>query len=204
MSDYITYSDVLEYMENVSKENNSIRRKNLHLSELAICGFKYRYKLDNNLFLPFNLNFQIGNAFESIMVNAMKKLGNVISQYVVKIKVEDKEFIGHLDAFDIDKNVIYELKTSMSYGNFQDIYERQLKAYMLAVGSYSIGILWIFKPIDKRFKEVVFEKLEPNDNILFNKNIEAFVNNRYVNGIENSLCSFCENVNCEMRGKKVI
>lgn len=203
----IEYSDVLNAFEETSKKNNSIRNNGIHMSEIAICGFKYRYRRDNNLFLPFNINFHIGNAYEYLIVNQMKKLGNISSQYVVKYVYGNTIIEGHTDAFDIDNKVIYELKTSFSDNNFEDIYLRQLKAYMHTYNIANVGSvkgrLWIFKPAKKVFKDVIVDYITKEDVINFNSNIKAYFENRYIEGIENSLCSFCENVNCKMRGVKI-
>lgn len=198
MNRIIQFSDVLNSFEEESKKSNSIRNKNLHLSELSICGFKYRYRLDNDLFIPFQLNYQIGNAFEFLIVKEMKKLGNIISQYTIS----KDDFVGHLDAYDIDNNIIYELKTSMSKMNFTDIYLRQLKIYMRYIPNAK-GILWIYKPAFKSFTEKVIDHLNEEDYELIDKNFKAFRENKYIEGIENSLCSFCENTNCIMKGKKI-
>lgn len=198
----ISFSELLGKMEEESKKNNLVRRKVLHLSEVAICGFKYRYRLDNNLFIPFKLEFHVGNAFEFTMVNQMKKMKNIISQYSVPYIYGENEFIGHTDAYEINENIIYELKSSFSRGDYSDIYIRQLKAYMIAnykyTGNFSKGVLWYYNFVTKTYKETIFDTITDYDRELLNKNLDAFTNNKYVDGIENSLCSFCENEKCPM------
>ena len=205
----ITFDKLMEKMEEDSKINNSVRNKNLHLSELAICGFKYRHKLDNNLFIPFKLEYYVGNSFEFTLVNQLRKMTNIVTQYEIPFNNENLSFIGHTDAYDINNDIIYELKSSFSsYGNYFDIYERQLKAYMIAndieFGKKSKGILWYFNFNTKLKKEFIFESYNKNDSDNLSANLIAFKENRYFDGIENSLCEFCKNLNCKMRGKKVI
>lgn len=205
----IRFDELLEKMEEDSKNNNSVRNKNLHLSEVAICGFKYRYRLDNDLFIPFKLEYYVGNSFEFTIVNQLKKMTNIITQYQIPFKYENLSFIGHTDAYDVNNDVIYELKSSFSYnGNYFDIYERQLKAYMIAndieFNNKSKGVLWYFNFTKKVYKEIVFDSYNYNDSNMLSANIIAFKENRYFEGIENSLCAFCENINCKMKGKKVI
>jgi NADH/NAD ratio-sensing transcriptional regulator Rex len=186
----IAIDNVLDYLKSNQLKTQNIRNENYHLSEVAICGFKYRHKIENNIEIPFNFNFLMGNAFENLIVYNMRKLGNIIPQYIVRYE----EFIGHTDAYDVDTKIIYELKSSFAFKSYEDIYLRQLKAYLIA-NNTETGILWIYKPVKKEFTEIIVD-LEEEDILNFKNNIIAFTENKYVKGIENSLCSFCENTDC--------
>lgn len=196
----ITLNELIDSMEQDSKKFNSVRNFTKHLSELSICGLKYRDKLDNNRMIPFNINYYFGNAFEFLLVNQLKKLfgSDVETQKVVKYKFEDIEFEGHCDVYINSSNVIYEIKTSFSFnGDYTDIYLRQLKAYLIANHSTK-GYLWIFYPAKKKFKEIIVDEITLDDRNNFYNNLIAFRDNKYVEGIENSLCGFCEAM-CEYR-----
>ena len=203
MSNEIHLSELLSIMENNSKKNNSIRNNTKHLSELSICGLKYRDKMDNDKMIPFNVNFYLGNAFEFLIVNELKKIygTDVETQKVLKYKYDNLEFVGHCDVYINSSNIIYELKTSMSYsGNYTDIYLRQLKAYLIANNSNK-GYLWIYYPVKKQYKEIEVNEITEEDRDNFKKNILAFASNKYINGIENSLCGFCDTGYCDYKRK---
>ena len=203
MSNEIHLSELLSIMENNSKKNNSIRNNTKHLSELSICGLKYRDKMDNDKMIPFNVNFYLGNAFEFLIVNELKKIygTDVETQKVLKYKYDNLEFVGHCDVYINSSNIIYELKTSMSYsGNYTDIYLRQLKAYLIANNSNK-GYLWIYYPVKKQYKEIEVNEITEEDRDNFKKNILAFASNKYISGIENSLCGFCDTEYCDYKQK---
>lgn len=203
MSNEIHLEELLNIMENNSKKNNLIRNNTSHLSEVSICGLKYRDKIDNNKMIPFNVNFYLGNAFEFLIVNELKKIygTDVETQKVLHYKYDNLEFIGHCDVYINSSNIIYELKTSMSYnGDYTDIYLRQLKAYLIANNS-SKGYLWVYYPIKKQYKEIEVNEITEEDRENFKKNILAFASNKYINGIENSLCGFCDTGYCDYKRK---
>ena len=89
----------------------------------------------------------------------------------------------------------------MSYsGNYTDIYLRQLKAYLIANNSNK-GYLWIYYPVKKQYKEIEVNEITEEDRDNFKKNILAFASNKYINGIENSLCGFCDTGYCDYKRK---
>jgi len=203
MSNEIHLEELINIMENNSKKNNLIRNNTSHLSEVSICGLKYRDKIDNNKMIPFNVNFYLGNAFEFLIVNELKKIygTDVETQKVLKYKYDNLEFVGHCDVYINSSNIIYELKTSMSYsGNYTDIYLRQLKAYLIANNSNK-GYLWIYYPVKKQYKEIEVNEITEEDRDNFKKNILAFASNKYISGIENSLCGFCYTEYCDYKQK---
>ena len=190
----ISIADITKKIEEEQIRNSELRFKNLHLSELAICGLKYRHSYDNRITIPFKWLFEIGNAFEYALFRKMKSIDNsLISQYPVYLSSEDINAVGHLDAYSVKHNVVYEFKASKS-DSYMDIYLRQIKAYMI-VGNISSGKLFKYNIYNDKLSE--FEViLDKSDEVDFNININAFLNNEYIKGIENSLCSFCENLNC--------
>ena len=202
----------LEEFYKAINDSNTIsasnRFKNLHLSEMSICGFKYRYAYDNKLIIPFKWEFEIGNAFEFLIYQKIRKfIPNVISQYEIKCKLSVNgnkyNIIGHTDIVDLNSRIVYELKSSRS-DNYTDIYERQLFSYIV-YGNFTKGYLWKYNFISAKFTETEYLYNDVIDKGIENlqKNLIAFDENRYIEGIENSLCKFCENVNCPMN-KKVI
>ena len=205
---------ILEKIEDeVIKEQialDGFRFKSLHVSEMAICGYKYRNAIDNGLRIPHKWLFEIGNAFEYIIVRKLKKIypnGNTQfllngNEYIPANINESKDLLGHCDFVDTLSRTVIEIKSSKS-NNFNDIYYRQLYAYML-IGKFTNGILLKYNLLEDKMYELNFtfeDALKNEDN--FRKNIEAFYNNTYVSGIENSICKFCENVKCQMNGVKI-
>jgi hypothetical protein len=185
------------------KINNSISSyektgNTLNMSSLSICGFKYRYEIDNHIKFSYTLNYDLGNGFEYSIIKNLSRYANIIAQYKLQYEFENYIVIGKTDAYDIDTNTIYEIKFTFSYSNFDDIYLRQLKAYM--INKKANGILWIYQPlvIKNNIKEKVidYNSLSENDLFIYELNIKAFTDNRYYEGIENSLCGLCQNINC--------
>jgi hypothetical protein len=205
MSNEIHLSELLSIMENNSKKNNSIRNNTKHLSELSICGLKYRDKMDNDKMIPFNVNFYLGNAFEFLIVNELKKIygTDVETQKILQYRYGDLEFIGHCDVYINSSNIIYELKVSMSYSDYTDIYLRQLKAYLIANNSNK-GYLWVYYPIKKQYKEIEVNEITTEDINNFHKNLMAFKENKYIDGIENSLCELCDTNYCAYKNKLTV
>lgn len=188
---------------------SDLRFKNLYVSEMAICGYKYRNAIDNNLRIPHKWSFEIGNAFEYIIVKKLKKIyPNGNTQYklngndkYIPVK-EDKDFVGHCDFVDVESSTVIEIKSSKS-NNFNDIYYRQLFAYML-IGHFKNGILLKYNILQDKMYEFNYSYQDALANeVNFFDNINAFYSNTYVKGIENSICKFCENVKCPMNGVEI-
>ena len=201
---------MLDEINNVINEeqekNRDLRFKNLHMSEMAICGFKYRNAIENKLQIPFKWIYEIGNAFEWKLGQRIKKIyPNAQMQYVIKLPItmNDKEEIiyGHTDVYISDIDTVIEIKSSKS-NNYNDIYERQLFAYMV-YGIIENGIILKYNILEDKMYEYNYSIYDIDRNN-FALQLNAFNENKYIDGIENSLCSFCENTNCVMRGKKVI
>ena len=205
---------IVEKIDEVVKEEQikleDIRFKTLHVSEMAICGFKYRYVIDNNLKIPHKWLFEIGNAFEFIMVKKLKKIyPNGQTQYILNGTdfIEDDEennrkLMGHCDFVDIESSTVIEIKSSKS-NNYNDIYLRQLFAYMV-IGRFKNGILLKYNLLEDKMYEynyTIDEAIKNMNN--FDLNLNAFYSNSYVKGIENSICKFCENINCIKQGIKI-
>ena len=194
---------MLLWNELKEKINNSISNyeksgNNLNMSSLSICGFKYRYELDNNIKFSYTLNYDLGNGFEYSIIKNLSRYANIIAQYKIQVDFDKYIIIGKTDAYDIDTNTVYEIKFTLSYSSFEDIYLRQLKAYM--INKKANGILWVYQPlvIKNNIKETVidYNSLNDWDYDLYNQNIKAFMDNKYYKGIENSLCGLCQNINC--------
>ena len=133
----------------------------------------------------------------------MKKIygTDVETQKVLEYNYGDSTFVGHCDVYINSSNIIYELKVSMSYkGDYTDIYLRQLKAYLIANNSNK-GYLWVYYPIKKQYKEIEVNEITQADRDNFNKNLLAFKENKYIDGIENSLCGLCDNDYCAYKEK---
>jgi hypothetical protein len=201
---------MLDEINNVINEeqekNRDLRFKNLHMSEMAICGFKYRNAIENKLQIPFKWIYEIGNAFEWKLGQRIKKIyPNAQMQYVIKLPItmNDKEEIiyGHTDVYINDIDTVIEIKSSKS-NNYNDVYERQLFAYMV-YGIIENGIILKYNILEDKMYEYNYSIYDIDRNN-FALQLNAFNENKYIDGIENSLCSFCENTNCVMRGKKVI
>lgn len=199
----IGIKEINELMLQKQERNKAFRFKSLHLSELAICGFKYRNSIENNLPIKFSWIYEIGNVFEWKLVQQLKKLDDSIiaspKQFTVKYKINDQEVIGHLDAYSTKYDLAYEIKASKS-DNYMDIYERQLQAYMLA-GNIHNGKIIKYNIMYNKMSEFDFQLPLVSGKIerLMQKQTQAFLNNEFVDGIDNSICRFCENVNCKMR-----
>lgn len=201
---------MLDEINNVINEeqekNRDLRFKNLHMSEMAICGFKYRNAIENKVQIPFKWIYEIGNAFEWKLGQRIKKIyPNAQMQYVIKlpINMNDKDEIiyGHTDVYINDIDTVIEIKSSKS-NNYNDVYERQLFAYMV-YGIIENGIILKYNILEDKMYEYNYSIYDIDRNN-FALQLNAFNENKYIDGIENSLCSFCENTNCVMRGKKVI
>ena len=201
---------MLDEINNVINEeqekNRDLRFKNLHMSEMAICGFKYRNAIENKEQIPFKWIYEIGNAFEWKLGQRIKKIyPNAQMQYVIKLPItmNDKEEIiyGHTDVYINDIDTVIEIKSSKS-NNYNDVYERQLFAYM-TYGIIENGIILKYNILEDKMYEYNYSIYDIDRNN-FALQLNAFNENKYIDGIENSLCSFCENTNCVMRGKKVI
>ena len=115
---------IIEKIDEVVKEEqiklDDVRFKSLHVSEMAICGYKYRFSRDNNLKIPHKWLFEIGNAFEYIMVKKLKKIyPNGQTQYVIDgtndkgEPVEKKPIVAYTEVENyIDDNAL-ELPASV-------------------------------------------------------------------------------------------
>ena len=200
-------NEINKVIADEQEKNRDLRFKNLHMSEMAICGFKYRNAVENKEQIPFKWIYEIGNAFEWKLGQRIKKIyPNAQMQYVIKLPIDingKKEIIyGHTDVYISDIDTVIEIKSSKS-NNYNDIYERQLFAYMI-YGIIENGIILKYNILeDKMYEFHYLLEYVLNNEINFNLQVKAFMKNKYIEGIENSLCSFCENTNCEMRGQKV-
>lgn len=188
-----------EYDKN-NQNKNKERNKTLHVSQLAICGFKYRYELDNNVIYPFNWKYELGNSFEYSFVSQLSSIHKIAKQLEVKTTIRmndglEKILTGHIDAFDYDNDEPIEIKLTTS-DFVKDIYKRQLTAYMFLLSKPN-GKLIIYNLIHNKINEYDV-KLTKDDIELFYKNVNAFIDNKYISGIENYLCKFCENSGCEL------
>ena len=203
--DILLIDDIYNEYEKRNSDSNKERNKELHLSQMAICGFKYRYELDTNKQIPFNWKFELGNAFEWSFVSKLEKIHKISKQLEIKttLKMDGKELLltGHVDAYDYDLDMPLELKLTTS-DFVKDIYRRQLTAYMILLKKQH-GKLIIYNLIHNKINEYD-EILEQNDVELLEKNLNAFSHKKYIPGIENYLCKFCDNPDCVMSKKKGI
>ena len=199
----IGIKEINELMLQKQEKNKEFRFKSLHLSELAICGFKYRNSIENKLPIKFRWIYEIGNVFEWKLVQQLKELDDSIiaspKQFTVKYNMNGQEVIGHLDAYSMKNDTAYEIKASKS-DNYIDVYERQLFAYMLS-GNIHYGKLIKYNITYDKMSDFTYQLplIENKTKKLMEKQTQAFLNNEYIDGIDNSLCQFCENVNCKLR-----
>lgn len=205
----IGIKEINDYINLQEQSKQNYRFKSLHLSELAICGFKYRHAIDNKLPIKFKWSYEIGNVFEWKLTRYLMEIDKSIiaspKQFTVKYNLpkEFKEYgtevIGHLDAYSQENDLAYEIKTTKS-NNQNDIYERQLFAYMFA-GNIHYGKLIKYNKIFDSITETTYQLPLIKDKIykLLEKQSEAFLENKYINGIDNSICQYCENVDCPVR-----
>ena len=184
--------------KSINDSNNEKYKENLHLSKLAMCGYKYRYELDNHIKYPFSWKYNIGNAFESQYLKLLSKLYVIERQKTCKLNISEAWFYGHIDAYLPRSQLVLELKSS--YGpELKDIYRRQLVSYLIALG-LTKGKVIVYGYGKNEPREYDIE-LDASDISIFNKNISAFFNNRYEEGIENYLCKYCPNTDCPLNKK---
>jgi hypothetical protein len=199
----ITPDDVINSLKSRSNHENSYRNANLHGSSLSICGFKYRYELSNHINAEYSLKFLRGKSIEDGMFKAIQ---NVDKSYVDNVSLKTDfyglEVISTPDFVSVDNAHVIEFKTSGG-DKYKDIYERQLYMYMytlgLKYGKKFHGSLWLYNTY-KDTLESIGEYDNANEDIL-DKSISSFIRNKYIEGIENSLCGFCANKNCQYSKK---
>lgn len=197
----ITISDLVTQLNLEQTKNQDERQQKLHLSQLAICGYKYRYELDNNKKMMFSWKFLRGNAIESLIWWTMRDIKD--NSYIHNPRIEiSGNITGSPDFISHKTRHIIELKSSKS-DKYKDIYERQLKAYMFLYSTLKnknyTGSLWMYNTIkDSLYSIGEYETLSDNDIKIIKNSIESFTDNEYKEGIENSLCDFCINSCCKM------
>ena len=190
--------DVKANFEEINLKQTKNYNKDLHLSKVAICGYKYRYELDHNITYPFNWRYIIGESFEKTYLELLGNPENYEFQKKVVLYSHKYKFVGHIDAFDKINNTILELKFSYS-NELKDIYVRQIIAYMIALNVYKGKVIvYGYKQNEVKEYDIEFNG-ERAENLL--KNLSAFTENRYISGIENYLCNYCVNVDCPMNKK---
>ena len=199
----LTISDLVNTFNESQEKNQNDRMEKLHLSQLAICGFKYRHELETNKKIPFSWKFLRGIVIENAIWNSIRKTDNT---YVHNPTIQIADNItGSPDFISIDKSHIIELKSSKNE-KYKDIYERQLKAYMwfytLQENKEFSGSLWMYNTIYDTMNSIgEYEHLTQNDINIIKNSIESFTDNEYKEGIENSLCAFCDNLECPVNKK---
>lgn len=196
----LTIDDLITNLNKDQDKNQIEREQNLHLSSLAICGYKYRYELDNDITYPFSWKFLRGNAIEFAMWLQVKKTDNTY-EHNPKIEV-GSNITGSPDFISMDRAHIIELKSSKT-DKHKEIYERQLKAYMffysMKYQKQFTGSLWLYNTIYDSVNSIAeYDKLTDKDLILIKNSIEAFTDNEYKEGIESVSCKWCENFKCKM------
>lgn len=187
--------------EEFDKENfvsNENRNRNYHISQLSMCGLKYRYELDHNVRYPFNWKYLVGNSFEFQYMSKLKKIyPDVELQKEIKYTDGDgNRFVGHLDGYIPSLDMVLELKATNG-SEMKDIYERQVKAYMY-IGKFKNGKVIIYNYIKNVITEYDIDITDVDLDIL-SANITAFTTGSYMRGIENYLCRFCQNSECVIK-----
>lgn len=176
------------------------RNKEVHLSGVAICGFKYRFEQENKIIADYSTKYIFGSAVEKYLYEQIKRRDNsYIAHFGVSLLTRYGFTIeGSTDVCSLKENHIIEIKTSGS-DKYKDIYVRQLKAYMIAyLKTYErmpIGSLWLYNTITGAISDTQV-KITSNDIAEFDKNIVSYADGVYIEGIENSLCTFCKNIEC--------
>lgn len=191
---------VKHYLDSNENWNKDVRLLTYHMSNVAICGYKYRWELENGIKYPYSWKYMIGNAFENSFMYYLSKEMEIERQKEITFLHNGNTYKGHVDAYLPSLDMILELKATNSPIP-KDIYYRQIKAYMIA-GNIPNGRLIIYDYIHNKMYENPVH-VNKNDIELFTNNITAFENNDYVLGIENYLCQYCCNTDCIMHGKVV-
>lgn len=197
----LKFSDVVSRLRLDNERMNEYRATGKHLSGFAVCGFKYRYEQDNNIQIPFRMKFTLGKAFENAIATAVRRIDkSYVQNDLVIIEQYGEEITGSMDLVSYKHHHIIEIKTATS-AKYEDIYIRQLKAYMISyerlMHKTPLGSLWIYNTMNDTIKEIdiVLTKQDRDD---FARQVISYVQNGYTAGIESSACSFCENVDCQM------
>lgn len=203
----LTISDIVTSLNQDQKTNQDERQQKLHLSQLAICGYKYRYELDNNINIPFNWRFLRGNAIEYMLWWKIKDMKDNSYIHNPILEVTDN-ITGSPDFISHEKRHIIELKSSRT-DNSKEVYERQLKAYMFFYSqpenkNYT-GSIWLYNTLkDSVYSIGEYESLTQDDIKIIKNSIESFTDNEYKEGIESKACEWCENFKCKMNINKKI
>ncbi len=197
----IRLNELIEDMKQSKNKYYANTTSQVHLSNVAICGFKYRYEKENNISVPYSTKYMFGLGIEDYLVNQIKRRDNsYISHFLVNLHIEpDVNIVGSTDVCSLKYNHIIEIKTSSS-DKYKDIYLRQLKAYMVAYKENfdrdCTGSLWIYNTFSGNLEEIFINEITAKDITELALNIGAYRHNQYYNGIENSLCGLCVNVEC--------
>lgn len=204
----IELKQLVEDIKEDARKYNAKEKEGFRMSSMAICGFKYRYELESGIVSEFSTKYMFGIGFETYISGQVKRRDNsYISHFLIGIYGNNKEHIlGSTDLCSLKHNHIIEIKTSSS-DKYLDIYLRQLKAYMIAYfDTYKrmpTGSIWYYNTYTGDVKEITVS-ITNNDIEDFNKNVKAFEDNTYYNGIENSLCRLCPNNLCPVNNYKKI
>jgi hypothetical protein len=176
------------------------RNQQVHMSGVAICGFKYRFEQENKIIADYSTKYIFGSAVEKYLYEQIKRRDNsYIAHFGVSLLTRYGFTIaGSTDVCSLKENHIIEIKTSGS-DKYIDIYIRQLKAYMIAyLKTYDrlpVGSLWLYNSITGAISESQIT-ISDKDIAEFDKNIVSYADGVYIEGIENSLCTFCKNIEC--------
>lgn len=199
-------NDLLKLMDNEIPYTNSDTNR-LYASQLFQCGYRYRNEQGKPIKID-GFKGKRGNAIEYMIYKEIKSHPEY-SDYFYNHKKEflftfigDKEprrLILKPDLINFKEKHIIEIK-SVQNMDYVDVYLRQLKAYLYYFfGIEGTGNLWVYSmPDDKLFQSIDIRITDDDIRELDNQ-LRAFEFNKYVDGIENSLCPYCNVSDCPIK-----
>ena len=199
---------IKDVIANEAKSSGDYTLKRLegnHLSDVAICGLKYKYVKENKLVSPYTLKYMRGTAIEDKIYYATFRFDSSYQHHVLlTYTYKGITFYGAPDFVSFRYNHIIEFKTTKQPGAYTDIYMRQLKAYMIAyednTGIKPSGTLWEYNIYNDNVVEID-AAVSDTDRAALEASVEAYITGVFTPGLQNSICAWCENITCPIRAK---
>ena len=200
---------IKDVIANEAASSDVYTRKRLegnHLSDVAICGLKYKYVRENNIISTYSLKYMRGTAIEDKIYYATFRYDSSYQHHVLlTYSSHDLIFYGAPDFVSFRYNHIIEFKTTKQPGAYTDIYMRQLKAYMIAyednTGIKPSGTLWEYNIYNDAISEID-AVVTDGDRAALEAGVEAYTTGVFTEGLRNSICAWCENITCPVRASK--